>query len=58
MVWKIVCKVKKMKISMYIPKVKKMKISMYIPNINNKVSMADESREVLLDPSLFPAHCP
>ena len=47
-----------MKISMYIPKVKKMKISMYIPNINNKVSMADESGEVLLDPSLFPGHCP
>ena len=25
---------------------------------NNKVSIAIESREVLLDPSLFPDHCP
>ena len=25
---------------------------------NNKVSIAVESREVLLDPSLFPDHCP
>ena len=39
-------------------KLKKNENSYVHPENNNKVPMAVESREVLLDPSLFPNHCP